>query len=456
MQRFRTVLAFGCAMALAGCMSTRGAQDIACPAFDRYVEDLPTSAFLADIQCEADGRNCSRDGKPVGLLEGAGEDSLSKAIRLSVSNDLESGEMVGRNHLLLSGGGQWGAYGAGLFAQLHARGKLDEMDIGTITGVSTGGLQSLLLAVALEPGPGAARRAAAIAQLTRSYDPKSERELVRRNKEEMLAFTGSVAGTAPLRRHLMEVLCEGPDKCSLVDDLRKGRMKTFIGFVEARSGRFRYFSVRRLFEGESDNRLAADCLAAAAMASAAMPVFHQQLRVTGGADGPRTLFDGGVRQSVFLAGFGEKVDRETRAAYAARPKAADAPLVPQEADYPIIYVVRNGPTTRDEDLDVDSVRTAMPQGKRAYDLIVNELEVGSIAALRLANPYGPIMLTTADGWNMADPTGARCDKGDRSIMFNPSFMRCLQRLGAAKAARDKGPWWPLSPIIPKPGGTGGT
>lgn len=446
MQRFRTVLALGCAMALAGCMSTRGGQDIACPAFDQYVEDLETSAFVADIQCEADGRNCARDGKAPPLLEGKPEDSLSKAIRLSVANDLESGELVGRNHLLLSGGGQWGAYGAGLFAELHALGKLDEMDIGTITGVSTGGLQSLLLAVALEPGPYADRRAAAIDQLKRSYDPKSERELVRRNPEELLAFTGSVAGTTPLRRHLMEVLCETADKCSLVDALRHGKMQTFIGFVEARTGRFRYFSVRRLFEGETDNRIAANCLAAAAMASAAMPVFHQQMRVTGGPDGPRTLFDGGVRQSVFLAGFGEKVHKETRAAYAAKPKAFGAPLLPQAEDYPTIYVVRNGPTIRDRDDELDLVKSAMPQGKRAYDLIVNELEVGSIASLRLANPYGPVLLTTADGWDTPDPARGACNKGDRSIMFNPSFMRCLQRLGATKASREKGPWWPLTAI----------
>lgn len=444
------------ALALSGCAATRGGQDISCPRFSEYVEELETIGFVADIQCEADGQNCA-DGKGADkLLLGQAEDSLSKAIRLSVSGDREALGPPGRNHLLLSGGGQWGAYGAGMFAELHRRGKLDGLGVGHVTGVSTGGLQSLLLAVALDPKLDAARRDAAIKQLTDSYSPEDEKELVKRNGEELAVFTGSVAGTNPLRRHLFEVLCDKPDSCGLIQDLRNGTMETFIGFVEGRSGRFKFLSVRRVLKAETDDRAAASCIAAAAMASAAMPVFHQQMRVTGGSDDPTTLFDGGVRQSVFLAGIGERVERETNAAYSIRPKAAGAPATPQEEDYPEIYVVRNGPTIRTKDTKVDKVTTAAPQGKRAYDLIVNELEVGSIASLRLANPYGKIWLTTADGWDMKQASGEICKKEPKEAMFSPTFMKCLQRLGAGKVARDGGAWWPLRQIPRPPEASGGS
>lgn len=443
-------------MALTGCAATRGGQDISCPRFSEYVEELETIGFVADIQCEADGTSCGGKAGSDKLQEGQAEDSLSKAIRLSVAGDLETLRTPGRNHLLLSGGGQWGAYGAGMFAELHRRGELDGLGVGHVTGVSTGGLQSLLLAVALDPGQEAARRDAAIRQLTISYSPTDEKQLVKRNSELRAVFTGSVAGTNPLRRHLFEVLCDKPDSCGLIRDLRKGTMETFIGFVEGRSGRFKFLSVRRVLEKEKDDREAASCIAAAAMASAAMPVFHQQMRVTGGPGDPRTLFDGGVRQSVFLAGIGERVERETSAAYSARLKATDAPATPQEQDYPVIYVVRNGPTVRNEDRQVDAVSSAAPQGKRAYDLIVNELEVGSIASLRLANPYGKIWLTTADGWDKEQASGEVCEKKPDDAMFSPTFMQCLQRLGARKVARDGGPWWPLRaiPRPPAPGGEG--
>lgn len=423
-------------LALTGCMATRGAQDVACPRFSEYAEELPTSGFVADIQCEQDGTACGSG------LEGLGEDSMSRAIRMSVLPGTESISAPGRNHLLLSGGGQWGAYGAGMFAELYARDQLNQLGVGLVTGVSTGGLQALLLTVALDPGQPSDRRAAAISQLTTRYSPTSEKQLVQRNSELLAVFTGSVAGTTPLRRQLFEVLCDQPGQCSLVQDLRRGRVETFIGFVEGRSGRFKYLSVKQVLDRETDDRAAASCIAAAALASAAMPVFHQQMRVTGGPEGSRTLFDGGVRQSVFLYGIGAKLEDAMKSYFST--SGATAP--PRADQYPAIYVVRNGPTVRQVDDDVDEIKSAAPQGMRAYDLIVNELEVGSIASLRLANPYGPIWLTTADGWDKPHGSGEVCQKVPQDAMFSPPFMQCLQRLGADKAGRPQGPWWPLRPI----------
>ena len=64
----------------------------------------------------------------------------------------------------------------------------------------------------------------------------------------------------------------------------------------------------------------------------------------------------------------------------------------------------------------------------------------------MANAYGPIWLTTADGWDKPHGSGEVCQKVPQDAMFSPSFMQCLQRLGAAKVGRPQGPWWPLRPI----------
>ena len=96
---------------------------------------------------------------------------------------------------------------------------------------------------------------------------------------------------------------------------------------------------------------AAEALAAATMASSAMPVFHQQLRVAGSDERALTLYDGGVRRSVFFDRAMAAVDREVRKQMQGHPVARVAGGATQAAiaqDYeetaPTVYVVRNGPT----------------------------------------------------------------------------------------------------------------
>jgi hypothetical protein len=87
---------------------------------------------------------------------------------------------------------------------------------------------------------------------------------------------------------------------------------------------------------------------------------------------------------------------------------------------------------------------ALTNALRAEAIVVNQLEVQSIADLRLADPTGPIGLVTADGFDR--PPGS-CVKEPKDAMFSPSFMACLTRFGAARADRVP-PWRALSPIAP--------
>lgn len=71
---------------------------------------------------------------------------------------------------------------------------------------------------------------------------------------------------------------------------------------------------------------------------------------------------------------------------------------------PSIYVVRNSPNqVLGEDsfpnvyMSADKMADALTAAFRAEVIVVNHLKVGSIAALRLSHPTGPISLVTGDG-----------------------------------------------------------
>ena len=567
---------------VSGCASTRGGQNIACADFANYALEPKPHAIISDIQrygVENRGADpaaalafekgqaspSGEDQGPVDAMIGQtvfGMDDAAleaEARRLREQYDragtqavvkggpsaslpapgLDQNEIVvsstlePRNVLLLSGGGQWGAYGAGLFLGMICKQTvsarhdpenmpclvkvpgqkrqitsehglldftaLDEMDIGVITGVSTGSLQSLLLSVILDKTQTKKTRIAALQEMLDSYAPGKQSELVDYDGFLAVVFQGSVAGTTALRDHVRGVLEKRwdfrdgvlePDGSysgaaipsrRLVDQIGQSPITTMVGIVEGYDGDFKSVNMRRMVReiqaeeeesGAPSSTRATDCVLATTLASSAMPVFHQQLRVVAGPEDDdsangTTLFDGGVRRSVFISELGNAFNRRSltlarlmgRNLYARMDKAGKLPRM---------YVLRNGPTTSVFNEKVNEVDGAINQALRAYELLVNELEVGSIAALRLANPYGAIQLSTADGSEndeYARPPGsgaagealrAGCRKNGE--MFDPAFMVCLQNFGIRRGMAleyDKGgnrivPFWPISPINPEP------
>lgn len=585
MQRMKTAIALLGAVALSGCMSTRGGQDIDCAGFDRFAKPMELGTLIEAIEDDP-GLPGSATGKPA-VATGSSDLRAAKEIDVlfepALSGNLENLAALSEareNILLLSGGGQWGAYGAGLFLGLtcpddrvtdrhngtlpchDAAGnidakaldfaKLDELKIKTITGVSTGGLQATLLMIVFDAGRDREIRAAALGQLVKSYLPTKQSDLVDHTGFVRAVFKGSVAGTNPLRRHVASVYEDKrqvtPPR-SFVEELYNGtgsaKVNALIGIVDASDSRFKSVSVNAMLQAIRDENAGTDasiarssrCMQAASLASSAMPVFHQQLRVvesgrarTDQEFAPNTLFDGGVRRSVFTEYVGAKAaeavnvapaihaygiasenliamqsevfqkevqlanllgQRETltmnvpesdkaalgvsieqataqsQAAKAALATAMNAELAARTrltelraraAALPTIYVLRNGPTTRGDDPEVDAIKSAEPQAMRAYDILVNELEVGSIAALRLQNPLGKVFLSTAEGIATNDVVtyGPSCPKRNK-MMFDPTFMRCLLLTGAQRAQQEKGPWWTLpfgeTAKIPETGNT---
>ncbi len=159
-----------------------------------------------------------------------------------------------------------------------------------------------------------------------------------------------------------------------------------------------------------------------------MTVFFQQVKVAG-----KTYFDGGVRQSVFAT----FVQREI-----ASQMSSDSPMP--------LLVLRNGPTDMDADDKANGTLSALTAALRAEAIIVNQVEVSSIASLRLQLPRGRIGFASADGWrdqrpDPADPASPTCRALKDSVkdaQFVPSFMRCLMAYGDRRAGEAQ-VWLPL-------------
>jgi len=435
-----TLLALAVFGYLAFKLFRRGPLTFEIDGFYTHVVDGDVGPFIRDVQADVPhAEECRLD------------DRMSCSLRDAVQCHNQA-DRPDCNVLLLSGGGQWGAYGAGLFDTL-ARKSGDELalpGIGVITGISTGSLQALMLMVALDPAQTPDMRRFALDRLVWGYSPERESDVVNNTKLIKVPLYGSAAGTAPLRARIIEALMPGGDE-RLVKAIGTSGIEGFVGFVEAERGVFRYADIKELVNTAPDAAAAAEALAAATMASSAMPVFHQQLRIAGSDGKPLALYDGGVRRSVFFDRAMAAVDQEVRKQMEGHAVTRMAENVSQEMyarSYeeaaPTVYVVRNGPTARKNDDTFNTTSGPLKNGQRGYDLLVNESEIGAIAGLRLNNPYGPILLTSADRYDTFPSTVGENFKKDE--MFKPAFMARLRDLGRHKAERDEGPWWPLSKI----------
>ena len=405
---------------LGGC-ATRGALDISCPQFAELRHDLPLSPLEQEIHGDT-GQHSLAVAAPAQQADLTRRFSDTMGVQRPQAVGVPRGEPA---VVLLSGGGQWGAFGAGYLDQLRRDGKLPAFAV--VTGVSTGSLQSLFVAVDSDES---------YAALLRAYAPASEKEIVDRGPTWTALFTGSFAGLKPLRKRIEQALCPDaaltdPNQRCTLDALRelKGRKTVLIGFVRATSGTFQY--VDAVDVAALPRPEARACLTGAALASAAMPVDFQQVKIN-----HETYYDGGTRSSVFEANIAAAADAAIRLRHALlgdQPApGTPEPLLP-------IYVVRNGPTTVVPEPDVDTKGDALTAAMRAEAIVVNQLEVGSIAAIRIEHPTGALRLVTADDW-----TKVGCIKPP-GVMFDPTFMQCLTALGRTRAQASE-PWIDLSPI----------
>lgn len=390
--------------------------DFACgPLLEGHVATYQPSPLLAQIQRDAGYDDL--EGQGLAAPEFRAIDAVSAGDplvgALASANRLTDKDARGAKVLMLSGGGSWGAFGAGFLRKQPIR------DWDVVTGISTGSLQGLFVA------------AGDYDRMAIEYGISDEAELAVPNSKIGIVRKGSQYDIAPLRAQLFDYLLASPSgELPFERMARADAPALFTGVVEASSGDLKVVAVSAVVREEYASgkpdaaRLAAltECIVGVTLASSSIPVRLTPVRID-----RKAYVDGGVRSSVFEAGVA------SRAAFAAAsPGAAAAPD---------LYVIRNGPTVVFRDKadpatgrpKVDVRPDVGRVGMRGYSTIVNQSELMSIAALRLGYPRGAIRLMTADGFNHPrDP--ARCGPRPEAL-FDPGFMRCLIGWGERKASR---------------------
>lgn len=331
--------------------------------------------------------------------------------------------------LMLSGGGSWGAFGAGYLNQLRkidARKDSKDHDWAVVTGVSTGALQGLFVA------------AGDYEALEINYRISNAGVLARKNGLLGMLSRGSENDISPLRERVMEYLLPANDETSPLLRMARPESPAYsIATVEALTGDLKTVHitqlVRKALAAKKPLPEIAECVAGVAIASSSIPVRLTPVRIDG-----KVYTDGGVRSSVFEDGIGERM---TQFLEKAGPGVR-----------PHLYVIRNGPTIVFRDVPskdhpgVDARPDILRLGMRGYSTIVNQNELMSIASLRLNYPRGPISVISADGFNSPRPDPRDLPRRDGKEPFVPpacgprpeelfhaGFMQCLANWGVFKA-----------------------
>ena len=339
------------------------------------------------------------DRMPGGRVAPSSEAPLMSAMAGALERPVaaRAPDSAPRTILVLSGGGPWGAFGAGFLtgwsgSVAHPRPIFD-----LVTGVSTGALQAT----------DAFLGADADGLLTEAYTITRESDLIDRRGLVAGGLTGSFAGTRPLETRIRTALV--PLYGRVAAEAAKGRL-LLVGAVDALDGQMYAIDLTRIARDLTGTERA-DCYVGALMASAAVPVEFDRVELGG-----RPWFDGGVRRSVFVT------DIQAAAAHAMVMMRTPSQL----------YILVNGDPVAAPIQQL--ARGLVPTLARLRTLAVNEIELSSISAVARAAPPGFVTYIASAEGNTCGP-----DDAGHDAVFDPAFMRCLIGFGRARWQADD-PW----------------
>lgn len=315
------------------------------------------------------------------------------------------------NILILSGGGKWGAYGAGFYKAWgdHGRPTFD-----VVTGVSTGAMQSTFAFLGRAD------------DLEAAYSINKESELVKRHGSLFFLSHGSTADLSPLRERVGKLLT--PEVLDAVAAEEANGRRLFVGTINALDGKMYAIDLTRMARDlKADER--SECFVGAIMSSAAIPAVFRQTTLNG-----VPYYDAGVRNSVFFIGSQEAFLTGVRDD--ARQRGTTQPAN--------VYVIMNGDPGVKAITQPPGIKAALiPTLMRLQAIAFDQLEQGSvynahIAASRIWETR--TYIASAHDHPCTDP-----NQNDEDI-FDPEFMRCLIKYGEG-AYRDGSPWeaYPAKP-----------
>ena len=380
--------AAGLCCALAACASTPP-PNVVCENSDAFrlpVDTAPIAEMLIDA-----------DAPDTAIAPGG----VEKAILNAMTNaETRKATANGQPKIaLLSGGGEFGAYGAGFF-QSYLQGAGDGVTFDVVTGVSTGALQATGIFLGED---------ADLAELVSAYAIDRESQLATaRPSIAGLPLETSIYTLDPARARFGDFLTD--ERIARVADAAREGRKLLVGVVEVQDGQFYAFDLTALAASGRDPDEIRQCYTEAVFASAAVPVVFPPVLFDN-----RQYFDGGVRAAVFL-------DAAVKALGAMRADDAAGGKV---------YVLFNGylDTPPQDDLAVSVLDALMRTREITFDQI-DRTSLQTIAKLKDR---------FAVNWARIEPglcADRRAQAPDENI-FNAPFMNCLisegQREGASPA-----------------------
>ena len=317
--------------------------------------------------------------------------------------------------LLLSGGGGWGAYGAGFLSGWTDRAPgLDtprpQFDV--VTGVSTGAIIApfALLGPGYDP------------VLTQSYRGVSSGDLFSSRSVFTLPFWNSLYDPHQLEQKLKATL-DDRTIAGLGAAAVQGR-SVWVGAVNFDSGEFSEFDLTAMAHGLSP-ATARKAIVKRIMAASAIPVFLPP-KFIGGC----MYMDGGVRENLFIAEIVQAIERSIGGWRSAGEADVD------------LYAVINGPVKPLKHL-TDNNLVAI--GARGFDIGAEQIQLASLREVYdFARKQGfTLHWTSAD--DVVSEPGVDAPPLCKPPVyandgFDAGFTACLFDAGRNKAMRDPTPW----------------
>ncbi len=345
-----------------------------------------------------------------------------------------------RSLLTMSGGGQRGAFGAGLLAGWQdGAGALPKFAV--VTGISTGALLATFAFIGRADLAVAGYSIDSEADLVEPLGGKSVLGLVRK---------GAAANLVPLRRRLDRLL--SPDVLTEVaaqSDADARRL--LVGVVDVDDGEAYAYSLGEIARGWRDAAPPAKpalkaCYIEAIVASSSAPPAAPPVFIN-----DRELIDGGARFGMFFIAADEALRSANAVAAGAESflivngtlTIASEPATVPHADWTILSLgLRSAEVLQNQvyRFSADYARRRGADGGDALPVRFARIEddaPGFVTAI--PGVAGETEALSCAAWQARDTDGTH---GAVPLQFQKRYMRCLIEYGRARAAKVAGVWYP--------------